>query len=140
MKLTDDQIREITIKAINELGENANPESVRKYVEQEVKKLEFTISSEKDTGGGRVILTSFGVNHPGIVATITKTLSENQCDIMDISQKIMQEFYTMIMLIDISNSTKELRDLQNELNRLSEQLKVKIYLQHEDVFRYMHRI
>ncbi len=140
MKLTDDQIREITIKAINELGEDANPESVRKYVEQEVKKLEFTISSDKDTSGGRVILTSFGVNHPGIVATITKTLSENLCDILDISQKIMQEFYTMIMLIDISNSTKELRDLQNELNRLSEQLKVKIYLQHEDVFRYMHRI
>jgi len=140
LKLTDDQIREITIKAINELGEDANPESVRKYVEQEVKKLEFTISSDKDTSGGRVILTSFGVNHPGIVATITKTLSENLCDILDISQKIMQEFYTMIMLIDISNSTKELRDLQNELNRLSEQLKVKIYLQHEDVFRYMHRI
>lgn len=140
MKLTEDQIRDITIKAIKELGDKANPESVREYVEKEIQHLESTNIIEKVSSGGRVILTSFGVNHPGIVASLTKALSENQCDILDISQKIMQEFYTMIMLIDISNSKKELRELQNQMNKIAEEAKIKIYLQHEDVFRYMHRI
>jgi ACT domain-containing protein len=52
----------------------------------------------------------------------------------------MQEFYTMIMMIDISNSSKELKELQEELSAAADKLNVKIYLQHEDVFRFMHRI
>ncbi|MBA4251435.1 MAG: ACT domain-containing protein [Chlorobiaceae bacterium] len=96
--------------------------------------------SKKDLSSGRVILTSFGKNTTGIVSTISSCLSNNNCDILDISQKIMQEFFTMIMMIDISNSKKDFKEIQEELSKISEQIKVKIYLQHEDVFKYMHRI
>ena len=52
----------------------------------------------------------------------------------------MGDFYTMIIILDISNSPKDLSELQNDLNKVAEELKIKIYLQHEDLFRYMHRV
>jgi len=52
----------------------------------------------------------------------------------------MGEYYTMILLFDISNSEKDLGAIQNEMNALAEKMNIKIYLQHEDIFNKMHRI
>jgi ACT domain-containing protein len=142
VKLTDEELRKITLDAISELGDKASPELVKNVVAKAVEKYETGEVKKQNgiTDSGRVILTSFGMNHPGIVAGITKTLSETECDIQDISQKIMGDFYTMIMIIDISFSPKTLNEIQEELNKLKDELKIKIYLQHEDVFLKMHRI
>ncbi|NMB80397.1 MAG: ACT domain-containing protein [Ignavibacteria bacterium] len=93
-----------------------------------------------DVSSGRVILTSFGLNKPGIVAGVTKALGDSNCDIQDLTQKLMGDFFTMIMVIDISSSQKDLKQIQEEMSKVADDLKIKIYLQHEDVFRYMHRI
>ncbi len=142
MKLTEDQIRKLTIEAINELGEEATPQKVKSIVAKAAEKLstEPSFPSKSDTSEGRVIITSFGLNEPGIVAAITKNLSDAECDIQDISQKIMDEFFTMIMIVDITNSPKDFKDLQEEMKRIADELKIKVYLQHEDVFRMMHRL
>ncbi len=142
MNLTEDEIRNITLTAISELGEKATPELVKKIVSNTIEKIgeKEIIDNGKKVSSGKVILTSFGLNSTGIVASITKVLSNFSCDIYDISQKIMGDFYTMIMIIDITNSNKKLKELQEEMNKIGEGLKIKIYLQHEDVFRYMHRI
>lgn len=143
MKLTEDQIRKLTIEAINELGDEATPQRVKDIVTKATEKLtsEAELPSFKsESTEGRVIITSFGINSPGIVAAITKSLSEAQCDIHDISQKIMEEFFTMIMIVDITNSPKDFRELQEEMKRVADDLNIKIYLQHEDVFRKMHRL
>lgn len=136
--VNDEKIRALAVKAIQELGDKATPDSVREYIERELGS-ESQLQNSK-TDSGRVILTSFGINHPGIVSAISKGLSDSGCDILDISQKIMQEFFTMIMMIDITKSPKDLKELQEVMNNIGKELKVKIYLQHEDVFRYMHRI
>jgi ACT domain-containing protein len=140
--LTEDTLRKLTLDAIKELGDQAATDQIKKVVEESIRKLDLVPDEVKksDINSGRVILTSFGVNHPGIIYNITKLLSESECDIRDLSQKILDEFYTMIMFIDISNSPKELKEIQEEMNKVADSLKVKIYLQHEDVFRYMHRI
>ncbi len=140
MKLTEDKIRELSIQAISELGPNASPDAVKKLVEEKIRTSDSFSKSEMNESSGRVILTSFGLNTTGIVSSISAALSEAQCDILDISQKIMQEFFTMIMMIDITNSPKDIKDLQEIMKSIAERLKVKIYLQHEDVFRFMHRI
>lgn len=140
MKLTEDKIRELSIQAISELGTNASPDEVKKLVEEKIRTSDTFPKSEMNESSGRVILTSFGLNTTGIVSSISAALSETQCDILDISQKIMQEFFTMIMMIDITNSPKDIKDLQEEMKKIAEKLKVKIYLQHEDVFKFMHRI
>lgn len=142
MKLTEDQIRKLTIEAIKELGENATPEKVKDVVSKAAESYTNgeSKSSQPSESTGRVILTSFGINDAGIVAAITKSLSEAKCDIQDISQNIMEEFFTMIMIIDITNSPKDFQELQEEMKRVADNLKIKIYLQHEDVFRMMHRL
>jgi len=142
VKLKEEEIRKITLDAIQELGPNATPEKVKEYVKKKIEESgagEF-ISNKGDVSSGRVILTSFGLNKPGIVAGVTKALGDSNCDIQDLTQKLMGDFFTMIMIIDISGSQKDLKQIQEEMSKVAEELKIKIYLQHEDVFRYMHRI
>jgi ACT domain-containing protein len=140
--ITEEEIRKLALAAIEELGKEATPQVVKKIVEQAASKIDKKSSGlPKEEGpSGRIILTSFGTNHPGIVAAITKTFSDFNCDIQDISQKILGDFYTMIMIVDISNSSKDLKELQEEMNKIGEEMKIKNYLQHEDVFRFMHRL
>ncbi|MCB0730649.1 MAG: ACT domain-containing protein [Ignavibacteriae bacterium] len=141
MKLSESEIRAIAMQAINELGDNANPELVKEVVEKAIKNSEYVpIPETQSQTTGRVILTSFGLNHPGIVSNVTKVLSDANCDITDLSQKLMGDFYTMIIMLDISNSPKDLSEIQNDLNVVAEKMKIKVYLQHEDLFRFMHRV
>jgi ACT domain-containing protein len=140
VRLSEDEIRQITLSAIEELGEKASPELVKKVVQRSVSKIEASGKAGSEVTSGRVILTAYGLNHPGIVSSITKALSESNCDIQDISQKIMQEFFSMIMLIDITNSPKDLKEIQDEMSAIANDLKVKIFMQHEELFRFMHRI
>lgn len=88
----------------------------------------------------RIILASFGLNRPGIVASISAVLAENSCSIEDMSQRIMQEFYTLIMIVDIAGSKADFAALSAKLKAVEERLGVTIFVQHEDVFRYMHRV
>jgi ACT domain-containing protein len=142
LKISEDEIRKITFETINELGSNTSPAEVKEAVRKKIELMagENIKFSEAGTTSGRVILTSFGLNKPGVVAAVTKALSEYNCDIQDLSQKIMGDFFTMIMIIDITDSNKDLKEVQDSLNIIAQELKIKIYLQHEDVFRYMHRI
>ena len=142
MKLSEDDIRRITLTAINELGDNASPELVRKTVANAVSKMEMEPVFDKsdNASAGRIILTSFGLNQPGVVAKITASLSQCKCDLQDISQKLMGEFFTLIMIVDISNSSKNMTQIQEEMTKISDELKIKIFTQHEEIFRQMHRI
>jgi ACT domain-containing protein len=142
LKISEDEIRKITFETISQLGSNTNPAEVKEAVRKKIESMagENIKFYEQGTTSGRVILTSFGLNKPGVVAAVTKALSEYNCDIQDLSQKIMGDFFTMIMIIDITGSNKDLKEVQESLNIVAQDLKIKIYLQHEDVFRYMHRI
>lgn len=139
MNLSEDQIRQIALAAMNELGEKATPELIKEVINQSISNGEI-ISSNQSSSSEKVILTSFGLNQPGIIAGVTKALSDANCDITDLTQKLMGDFYTMIIILDMSNSSKNLSDLQNDLNVIAEKLKIKVYLQHEDLFRQMHRV
>jgi ACT domain-containing protein len=142
VKFTEEDLRKITMIAISELGEKASPELVKKVVEKSIEESGFEkpYQSNSDKASGRVILTAFGLNKPGIIAALTKALGESNCDIQDLSQKIMSDFFTVIMVVDLAGANKELRELQESLNKVAEILKIKVFIQHEDVFRLMHRI
>ncbi|MCX7797145.1 MAG: ACT domain-containing protein [Melioribacter sp.] len=142
MKLTEEEIKKITYETINELSGNLTVEEIKEAIKRKIlltKSYDLKLK-ERKIPPERVILTAFGLNKPGIIATVTKALADFNCDIEDLSQRIIGDFFTMIMIIDISISNKELKEIQNEMERIAKELKIKIYLQHEDVFRYMHRI
>ena len=139
MNISEEKIRDITIEAIKELGENATQQKVKEVVEQAIQNLGDSIPTTA-ASTGQVILTSFGLNKPGVIAAITTALSKANCDISDLSQKLMGDFFTMILIVDTSNSGLSLNDIQNEMKKISDEMNIKIMLQHEEIFRGMHRI
>lgn len=90
--------------------------------------------------GKRVIITVLGHDQIGILAAVTGILAEARVNILDVSQTILQEFYTMAMVADTSRCTMNLKELRERLEKKGEELELKITVQHEDIFRFMHRI
>lgn len=88
----------------------------------------------------RIILAAFGYNRPGVIHALTHVLAENQCNLEDISQKIMREFFTLIMIVDITDSSVEFAQLVERVKATEEQVGMKVFMMHEDTFQYMHRI
>jgi len=88
----------------------------------------------------RVIITVIGKDRVGIIAAVSTVLAELNVNIVDISQTLLQEFFTMIMIGDLSGSKTNIFDLQERLQRVGEEMGVKIFAQHEEVFNFMHRI
>ena len=84
------------------------------------------------------MITVTGVDHPGIVAAVTTELAKLNVNIEDISQTILQDFFTMIMIVDVSGVKRS--EVQKALDRAADKQKVKIIMQHEDLFRFMHRV
>lgn len=92
------------------------------------------------TQGSRVIVSVLGHDKVGIIAGVATILSENNINILDISQTILQEFFSMILIADMENSKIDLAMLKKLLNKKGEELGLNIDAQHEDVFQFMHRI
>ena len=88
----------------------------------------------------RAIVTVTGIDRTGIVASVATMLSEMDVNILDVSQTVMQEFFTMVMMVDTSKCTMEFADLSDKLKQLGEQQHLSIRIQREDIFNAMHRI
>ncbi|MDQ1279365.1 MAG: hypothetical protein QG670_627 [Thermoproteota archaeon] len=87
-----------------------------------------------------VVVTVIGLDRTGIVAQISNTLAKNNVNIEDISQTIMDKYFAMIMLVDISQSSKSLEELQKLLASKGEEMNLEVKVQHENIFKAMHRI
>lgn len=142
MRLSEEELRKLTIMAISELGDNATPQRIKEVVAKAAENAgrDIPVPSSDSQSSGRVILTSYGLNKSGVVSKITSKLSESNCDIQDITQKILDDFFTMIMIVDLTDCSKDMADLQSDMQSISEELNIKIHMQHEDLFRQMHRI
>ena len=88
----------------------------------------------------RAIITVLGDDRVGIISKVSTLLAENSINILDISQTIMQDVFTMIMLVDISKSSKRVAEISEELDCCGDELGVSISIKHEDLFNSMHRI
>ena len=88
----------------------------------------------------RWVITVIGLDRVGIVAGITATLAEHDANILDIRQTLMEEFFTMLMMVDVSNIQGDAEGLQTALEKKGDELGVRVMVQHQDVFRFMHRI
>jgi ACT domain-containing protein len=89
----------------------------------------------------KVVITVLGKDKPGIVAEVSWALYDKNVNILDINQKILdKELFVMIMLVDISFCKVSFDELTKILDKKSEELRLNIVVQHEDIFKYMHRI
>lgn len=88
----------------------------------------------------RSIITVLGKDKTGIISSVSNILAEANVNILDISQTILQEYFTMIMLVDLSKSTKSFSELKDVLNDNGKTIGVSIKIQHEDIFNSMHNV
>jgi len=88
----------------------------------------------------KAIVTVIGKDRVGIIAAVCALLSEKNVNVLDISQTILQDYFTMIMLVDIAQSTVPFARLKEELAQAGEERSLDIRIQREDIFEAMHRI
>ncbi len=88
----------------------------------------------------RAIVTVIGKDTVGIIAAVCALLSEHQVNVLDISQTVLQEYFTMIMLVDAKDSDLPFADLAELLKKEGEARGLSIRMQREDIFNAMHRI
>ena len=100
----------------------------------------FGDSEAQEGSANRIVISVFGVDHPGIVAGVAEILSEAQCSIIDINQTVVQRKFAMVIIADASRAQMSVGDLKNRLRSEGEKLGVHIYAQREDLFNAMHRI
>ena len=86
------------------------------------------------------IITVVGSDKVGIIAKVSAFLAERNINIMDISQTVLSGKFVMMMVVDLSSSTKALEDVKQELAAMGESFNVSISLMHEKVFSAMHRV
>jgi ACT domain-containing protein len=100
-------------------------------------------SSQFASGEGsadRLIISVFGVDHPGIVAGVSQILADAGCSIVDINQTVVQGKFAMVIIANTSRSAASAAELKERFRHEGEQLGVRIYAQREDLFNAMHRI
>ena len=88
----------------------------------------------------RSLVTVIGKDRVGIIADVTALLAQYGVNVLDISQTVLQEYFTMIMLVDAAQCTVPFADLARTLDEAGTQRGLQIRAQREDIFNAMHRI
>ena len=88
----------------------------------------------------RLVISVFGVDHPGIVAGVSQILADAGCSIVDINQTVVQGKFAMVIIARTSGARASATELKEQFRVEGEKLGVRIYAQREDLFNAMHRI
>lgn len=88
----------------------------------------------------KAIVTVVGKDRVGITAAVCSLLAQYSINILDINQTVLQEYFTMVMLVDTTACTLPVGELSDILREAGEQQALSIRIQREDIFNAMHRI
>ena len=88
----------------------------------------------------KAIVSVFAKDTKGIIAYVTTLLADKGVNVLDISQTLMQEYFAMIMLVDLSACDLAFPELKETLVKTGESIGMQVNIQHTDIFDYMHRI
>lgn len=154
----EDLIYRITRAVYERLGATAEEQTVEQLVTEIYQQVEpflstnganysrpfssgTNLSSPAEQGSSaRMVISVFGVDHPGIVAAVSQILAEGEVSIIDINQTVVQGKFAMVIIADTARSRDSTTELKDRLRRAGEELGVRIYAQREDLFNAMHRV
>ncbi len=159
----EELIYRITRAVYGRLGAGADEQTVEQLVTDVYRAIEPVLETDggaagtgnQGAGGGRnarerearaagsaerMIISVFGVDHPGIVAAVSQVLAEAECSIIDINQTVVQRKFAMVIIADSSRSRLSATELKERFRNEGARLGVRIYAQREDLFNAMHRI
>lgn len=159
----EDLIYRLTKAVYSRLGTEANEQTVEQLVTEVYREVEpylgnngggnassysslqsfpssSGVSASAEGASERMIISVFGVDHPGIVAGVSQILAEAGCSIVDINQTVVQGKFAMIIIANTARARESAAELKERLRREGETLGVRIYAQREDLFNAMHRV
>ncbi len=88
----------------------------------------------------RAVITVIGKDRKGIIAGVSTELANSSINILDISQTTLQEYFAMIMLVDLSEATVSFHEIRKKLDSKAAELGMQIKIQREDIFDAMHEV
>ena len=88
----------------------------------------------------KAIVTVIGEDRVGIIATVCTDLAAFNVNVLDISQTVMQGYFTMMMVVDVSGATCPVAELAQKLDEKGKEMGLSIRLQREEIFKAMHRV
>ena len=88
----------------------------------------------------KAIVTVVGKDRVGIIAGVCTALAEFNVNVLDISQTVMQGYFTMMMATEISQCSIPVAELAREMEKAGQEMGLSIHVQREDIFQAMHRI
>ncbi len=88
----------------------------------------------------KAIVTVVGKDRVGIIAQVCTKLAQYQVNVMDISQTVMQGYFTMMMVVDVSACNVPLAELCRDMDAKGQEMGLSIRVQREDIFEAMHRV
>jgi ACT domain-containing protein len=156
----EDLIYRITRAVYSRMGASAEEQAVEQLVTEIYREVEPFLSTNGTTHSpsnsfpaagsaaaearagspDRMVISVFGVDHPGIVAGVSQILADAECSIVDINQTVVQGKFAMVIIADTSRGRESASELKERLRREGEELGVRIYAQREDLFNAMHRV
>jgi len=136
----EDLIYRITRAVYDRLGSTVDDTTVEQLVTDIYKQVGETRVDSTDGSSSRMIISVFGLDHPGIVAGVSQILAEARCSIIDINQTVVQGKFAMVIIADTTRARESTAELKDRLRDEGQKLGVRIYAQREDLFNAMHRI
>ena len=150
----EDLIYRITRAVYERLGSTIDDTTIEQLVTDIYKQVETTGNNRRsanvDRGAAqldstegssdRMVISVFGLDHPGIVAGVSQILADASCSIIDINQTVVQGKFAMVIIADTSRARESTTELKDRLRNEGQNLGVRIYAQREDLFNAMHRI
>src|SRR5215213_5672145 len=153
----EDLIYRITRAVYERLGAGADEQMVEQLVTDIYREVDASASAISTSSNGpsvssvspassdegsssRMIISVFGLDHPGIVAGVSQILADAACSIIDINQTVVQGKFAMVIIADTTRARESTAELKDRLRRGGEHLGVRIYAQREDLFNAMHRV
>ena len=141
-------VRALIDRIASALGSEATPERVER-VARAVLDASATAPDPRDGavahrvapaqgGATRVVVTAYGLDRPGVLAAVTAELSASGANILDVSQKVLQGYFTLVLVADLPEGL-DLAAARDGLQSRGDALGARVLLQHEDLFQAMHR-
>ena len=88
----------------------------------------------------KAVVTVVGKDRVGITAAVCALLAQHNINILDISQTVLQDYFTMVMLVDTAACTASIGEMADLLEQAGKEQELSIRIQREDIFNAMHRI
>ena len=88
----------------------------------------------------RAVITVIGKDKVGIIASLSAICQKYNINIIDITQKVLSDIFTMIMIVSIDDNKDDFKNLVDAMDKASDELELEIHVMHEDIFNSMHKI